>query len=146
MQAMRRSRSFPGSPRSAQAGFSLIEIIIVTVLIGGIVAFAASRILGGGDKAKFKLAQAQVQTLAEKVQSYQMDTGNLPASLNDLITQPGGANNWLGPYAKEADLKDPWGTPIEYKVPGDNKPFDLVSLGADKQAGGDSVKGDIKYE
>lgn len=143
---MRRSRSFPGSPRSAQAGFSLIEIIIVTVLIGGIVAFAASRILGGGDKAKFKLAQAQVQTLAEKVQSYQMDTGNLPASLNDLITQPGGANNWLGPYAKEADLKDPWGTPIEYKVPGDNKPFDLVSLGADKQAGGDSVKGDIKYE
>lgn len=143
---MRRSRSFPGSPRSAQAGFSLIEIIIVTVLIGGIVAFAASRILGGGDKAKFKLAQAQVQTLAEKVQSYQMDTGNLPASLNDLITQPGGASNWLGPYAKEADLKDPWGTPIEYKVPGDNKPFDLVSLGADKQAGGDSVKGDIKYE
>ncbi|WP_226469158.1 type II secretion system major pseudopilin GspG [Luteimonas panaciterrae] len=143
---MRRSRSFPGSPRSAQAGFSLIEIIIVTVLIGGIVAFAASRILGGGDKAKFKLAQAQVQTLAEKVQSYQMDTGNLPASLNDLITQPGGANNWLGPYAKEADLKDPWGTPIEYKVPGDNKPFDLVSLGADKQAGGDSVKGDIKFE
>lgn len=143
---MRRSRSFPGSPRSAQAGFSLIEIIIVTVLIGGIVAFAASRILGGGDKAKFKLAQAQVQTLAEKVQSYQMDTGNLPTSLNDLITQPGGASNWLGPYAKEADLKDPWGTPIEYKVPGDNKPFDLVSLGADKQAGGDSVKGDIKYE
>lgn len=143
---MRRSRSFPGSPRSAQAGFSLIEIIIVTVLIGGIVAFAASRILGGGDKAKFKLAQAQVQTLAEKVQSYQMDTGNLPGSLNDLVTQPGGASNWLGPYAKEADLKDPWGTPIEYKVPGDNKPFDLVSLGADKQAGGDSVKGDIKYE
>lgn len=143
---MRRSRSFPGSPRSAQAGFSLIEIIIVTVLIGGIVAFAASRILGGGDQAKFRLAKAQVQTLAEKVQSYQMDTGNLPGSLNDLITQPGGSNNWLGPYAKEADLKDPWGTPIEYKVPGDNKPFDLVSLGADKQAGGDSVKGDIKFE
>nr|WP_242112337.1 type II secretion system major pseudopilin GspG [Luteimonas aquatica] len=143
---MRRTRTLPASPRSAQAGFSLIEIILVTVLIGGIVAFAASKIMGGGDKAKYNLAKAQVQTLAEKISSYQMDTGNLPGSLNDLVAQPGGASNWLGPYAREADLKDPWGTPFEYKVPGDNKPFDLVSLGADRQAGGDSVKGDIKNE
>ncbi|WP_425602280.1 type II secretion system major pseudopilin GspG [Luteimonas aquatica] len=146
MHAMRRTRTLPASPRSAQAGFSLIEIILVTVLIGGIVAFAASKIMGGGDKAKYNLAKAQVQTLAEKISSYQMDTGNLPGSLNDLVAQPGGASNWLGPYAREADLKDPWGTPFEYKVPGDNKPFDLVSLGADRQAGGDSVKGDIKNE
>ena len=51
-------------------GFSLIEIILVVVLIGGIVAFAASRILGGGDRAKANLAKAQVQTIAEKVQQY----------------------------------------------------------------------------
>ena len=66
MQTLLRSRS-PGSPRMAQGGFSLIEIILVVVLIGGIVAFAATRILGGGDRARVNLAKAQVQTLAETV-------------------------------------------------------------------------------
>jgi general secretion pathway protein G len=144
---MPRIHSLTRSPRpSAQAGFSLIEIIIVTVLIGGIVAFAASKILGGKDRANVNLTRAQVQTLAEKVQSYQTDTGSLPNKLDDLVKQPGDANGWLGPYAKEVELKDPWGTPYDYRVPGDNQAFDLISLGADKQVGGDSVNGDIKYQ
>lgn len=144
---MRTRRSITRSPRpAAQAGFSLIEIIIVTVLIGGIVAFAASRILGGGDKARYRLAQSTVQTMAEKVQSYQMDTGSLPGSLEDLVRQPGNASGWLGPYAKEGDLKDPWGTPYVYRVPGESGAFDLVSLGADRADGGTSVDADIKYE
>lgn len=130
---------------TAQGGFSLIEIIIVTVLIGGIVAFAASRILGGGDNARTKLAKAQVQTLAEKVQQYEMDTGRLPDSLENLVTSPG-ADGWLGPYAKSADLKDPWNHAYEYRVPGDSQPFDLLSLGKDGETGGESVDADIRYE
>ncbi|NUS61400.1 MAG: type II secretion system major pseudopilin GspG [Lysobacter sp.] len=130
--------------RTAQAGFSLIEIIIVVVLIGGIVAFAASRILGGGDRAKAKLAVSQVQTLAEKVQQYESDTGALPDSLNQLVTSD--ASGWLGPYAKTAELNDPWNHPFEYKVPGENKPFDLMSLGKDGKAGGTSVDADIAFE
>ena len=140
-------RSATRSPRAAaQGGFSLIEIILVVVLIGGIVAFAASRILGGGDRAKHNLAEAQVQTLAEKIQQFEMDTGNLPNSLDDLVKPPGGASGWLGPYAKDSELKDPWNHPYAYTMPGEGKPFDLVSLGADGQAGGDSVDADIKYE
>ena len=133
-------------PKAAQGGFTLIEIIVVVVLIGGIVAFAASRILGGGDRAKVKLAQAQIQTLADKINEYQSDTGSLPATLDALVTQPGDAQGWLGPYAKQSDMKDPWQHPLEYKVPGDGKPFDLVSLGADGMPGGDSVNADIKFE
>jgi general secretion pathway protein G len=144
---MRLSRSLTRSPAmAAQGGFSLIEIILVVVLIGGIVAFAASRILGGGDRAKHNLAEAQVQTLAEKIQQYEMDTGNIPDSLDALVKAPGGASGWLGPYAKEADLKDPWNTPFVYTVPGSGAPFDLASLGADRQAGGDSVDADISYQ
>ena len=75
----------------AQRGFSLIEIILVVVLIGGIVAFAATRILGGGDRARVNLARAQVQTIADKVSQFEMDTGALPSSLDQLVTQPGGA-------------------------------------------------------
>ena len=130
---------------SSQRGFSLIEIILVVVLIGGIVAFAATRILGGGDRAKYNLAKAQVQTLAEKVGQFEMDTGALPASLDQLVTQPG-AVGWLGPYAKESELKDPWNTLYEYRAPGEGKPFDIVSYGADRKPGGDSVNADIRNE
>jgi general secretion pathway protein G len=131
---------------SAMRGFSLIEIILVVVLIGGIVAFAASRILGGGDRAKANLARAQVQTLAEKVQQYEMDTGTLPSSLDALVANPGNAAGWLGPYAKPAELKDPWNHPYEYRVPGEGQAFDLISLGKDGEAGGESVDGDVKYQ
>ena len=144
---MRSHRSSLRPPRrAAQGGFSLIEIILVVVLIGGIVAFAASRILGGGDRAKANLGKAQVQTLAEKIQQFEMDTGNLPGSLDDLVTEPGNSTGWLGPYAKPGELKDPWNHPFEYTVPGDGQPFDLVSLGKDGKPGGTSVDADIKYQ
>jgi general secretion pathway protein G len=138
--------SIARSQASAQAGFTLIEIILVLVLIGGIVAFAATRILGGGDRAKVNLARAQVQTIAEKIQQFDMDTGSLPASLDELVTAPGNATGWLGPYAKASELKDPWNHPFQYSVPGDGQPFDLVSLGKDGKPGGTSVDADIKYQ
>lgn len=143
---MRNRRTRPVPSRNAARGFSLIEIILVVVLIGGIVAFAASRILGGGDRAKANLAKAQVQTLAEKVQQYEMDTGSLPPTLDALVANAGNAPGWLGPYAKAGELKDPWNHPYVYRVPGEGRPFDLVSLGKDGQAGGDSVDADVKYE
>ena len=133
-----------GSVAGRQRGFSLIEIILVVVLIGGIVAFAATRILGGGDRAKVNLARAQVQTLSEKVQQFEMDTGGLPNSLEELVSSSGAG--WLGPYAKESELKDPWGTALEYRMPGEGRPFDIVSLGADRRAGGESVAADIRLE
>ena len=140
-------RSITHSPLvRAEAGFSLIEIIIVTLLIGAIVAFAANQIFGQNDKAKYNLAKSQVQTLAQKVESYRDDTGELPSNLEDLVKAPGNASNWLGPYAKEADLKDPWKHAIEYRVPGESGDFDLISYGADGKPGGESVDGDIRPE
>ena len=130
--------------RNAQGGFSLIEIILVVVLIGGIVAFAATRILGGGDRAKVNLAKAQVQTLAEKVQQFESDTGALPGSLNELVESD--ASGWLGPYAKAAELKDPWNNAWDYKAPGENRPFDLLSYGKDGKPGGSSVDADIAFQ
>lgn len=133
------------SPQSQQ-GFSLLEIIIVLVLIGGILVLVGSRVMGGADSGKVKLAQSQVQTLAGKIETYQLDTGRYPAQLSDLVTNPGNASGWLGPYAKESELQDPWKNPIEYHIPGETQRFDLVSLGADGKAGGDSVNADIKNE
>jgi general secretion pathway protein G len=144
---MRNRRSMTRSPSAAlQRGMSLIEIIIVIVLIGAVLAFVGSRVLGGKDRGDYNIAKAQIQTMAGKVESFQMDTGRLPTALEELVTQPGDVNGWLGPYAKPAELKDPWGRPLEYRAPGESGPFDLVSLGKDGKPGGTSVDGDIKYE
>jgi len=137
---------FRRCPEAGQAGFSLMEIIIVTILIGGIVAFAASKIMGGSDQARYQLASAQIQSLAHKIQQYEMDTGRLPSTLEDLVRAPEGVAGWLGPYTRTGDLIDPWKTPIEYRAPGERQRFDLVSLGADRKPGGSSVDGDIRFE
>ena len=139
-----RNSRLPSAAR--QAGMSLIEIIIVIVLIGAVLTFVGSRVLGGADRAKANLAKSQVMTLAQKVESFQMDTGRLPTTLNELVVEPGNAAGWLGPYAKAAELSDPWGHPVEYRAPGENGPFDLVILGKDGKVGGTSVDSDIRYE
>ena len=127
-------------------GFTLMEIIVVIILIGAIVTFAANRILGGADNAKFKLAKTQVETLASKIDLYQQDVGSLPPSLDALVAAPGGVTSWLGPYAKPEELKDPWQHPLVYKVPGDGAPYTLISLGKDGQPGGSSTSQDIVHQ
>ncbi|MFI8717243.1 type II secretion system major pseudopilin GspG [Stenotrophomonas sp. NPDC077464] len=141
----RRTLVRPSSPR-LQAGMSLLEIIIVIVLIGAVLTLVGSRVLGGADRGKANIAKSQVQTMAGKIENYQLDTGKLPAKLDDLVTQPGGSSGWLGPYAKPAELNDPWGNALEYRTPGEGQPFDLISLGKDGKVGGSSYDADIKYE
>lgn len=140
----RRSLRSPSAAR--QAGMSLLEIIIVIVLIGAVLTLVGSRVLGGADRGKANLAKSQIQTLAGKIENFQLDTGKLPSKLDELVTQPAGSSGWLGPYAKPAELNDPWGHPIEYRAPGEGQPFDLVSYGKDGRPGGSSYDGDIKYE
>ncbi len=124
-------------------GFSLIEMIAVLVLIGLIAGIVAPRIanqLGGG---RVRAAKAQLSSLSSKVEMFVLDVGSAPERLEDLLRKPGNADGWNGPYAKESDLKDPWGQAFEYKAPGEHGEFDLLSLGADKKAGGDGNNKDI---
>lgn len=132
--------------RTRQGGFSLMEIIIVLVLIGGILVLVGSRVMGGADSGRARLAQSQLETLAGKVETYQMDTGAIPERLEDLVAAPERVSGWLGPYSKPADLQDPWKNPIQYRVPGEGRRFDLISLGADGQPGGESYNADIKNQ
>lgn len=135
---MRRTSS---SQRRAR-GFSLIEIMIVIVLIGTVMALVTRSVMGGKDRGNVKITETQLSVLAGKVDQFRMDTGKLPESLDQLVTSPG-LRGWLGPYAAADEIKDPWGAPIEFRRPGTNGPFELVSLGADSAAGGDAVNADI---
>lgn len=129
-----------------QSGFTLIEILIVIAIIGIIAGIVASKVFGNKDRAYYKLAETDMQTLAAKVGSFEEDTGALPGSLEDLVRQPGGVSGWLGPYAKEKELKDPWGTPYQYRTPGQDGPFDLISLGADRKTGGEALNADLRHQ
>lgn len=125
-----------------QSGFSLIEILIVVALIAVIAGMVANQVFGGQDKAKWNLTRTQIQTLAGKIEQYQLDNGGVPSSLEDLVRQPSGANSWLGPYAKEADLKDQWGKPLNYSQEGEAG-YTIGSYGKDGKAGGESWNRDI---
>ena len=139
---MHRMSSFARRARR-QSGFSLIEILIVVVLIAGIMGLVASQVFGNKDRADYRIAQTQIQTLGGKVEAYVMDVGSAPSSLSDLVRQPSGASGWLGPYAREGDIKDPWGR--EFQFSADGNAFTLTSLGKDGKPGGQSYDADIKY-
>jgi general secretion pathway protein G len=140
----RSPRRRSSSLRRPAGGFSLVEIVVVIVLIGGILAIVANKVLGAKAHEGVKLTKIQLDTLSGKIDSYESDVGELPDTLEALVTKPANANGWLGPYARAADLKDQFGTPIQYHVPGDNdEPYQLVSYGADKKSGGDGVDADI---
>ena len=136
-------RSLRSAARTQQGGFSLIEILIVVALIALIAGMVANQVFGGKVRANVKLAKSGVADLSAKVEQFEMDTGALPQSLNDLIKESGNIKGWLGPYAKEGSLRDPWNSPYEYRVPGEGAPFAIISYGDDKKPGGSGVDADI---
>ncbi len=135
--------NFNYRPIASQSGFTLIELAVVILLIGGIVALAANSIIGSRNQSNYRLTQTQLSLLSQKVTEYQSDVGSLPEDLNALVTAPGNADGWLGPYTSEKQLKDPWGTLIQFRSPGADSEFELVSLAADKKPGGEGVDQDI---
>jgi len=130
-----------GIPARA-AGFTLIEMIAVLVLIGVVMAIVGGRVMQNFQSGQYKAGVAGVKSLEMKVQAYNLDNGGNPQSLNDLVARPGNASNWNGPYAKESDLKDPFGHPYTYKAPGDHGDFDIIFLGKDGAPGGDALNKD----
>ena len=135
------ARAASGATRRS-AGFTLIEMMAVLVLIGVVMAIVGGRVFQNFQNAQYKAAVAQVHSIEMKVQAYVLDNGAAPQTLNDLITRPGNATNWNGPYAKEADLKDPFGHAFQYKAPGDHGDFDIIFLGKDGAPGGDALNKD----
>ena len=133
---------FQKIPRRAR-GFTLLEIVIVMVLVAGLLAFVGPKIFEQMGKAKSSEAKIRLQSVVGNIELYRLEVGKLPENLQALVKQPGGADKWSGPYGKEADLKDSWGNDYRYTVPGQGKPYDLVSLGADGKEGGDGENRDI---
>lgn len=124
-------------------GFTLLEMLAVIVLIGIIGAIVVTQVGKNVDKGKYGAGKAQLTTLGQKIENYALDNGTPPHSLDDLTTKPADAASWQGPYAKESDLKDPWGHAFGYRYPGEHGNFDLVFYGQDGKAGGEGYSADV---
>lgn len=123
---------------------TLLELVVVIVLVGGLLAVLSNRLIGSKSRAEYKLAQTQLSGLSQKIEQYQIDLGDYPETLSDLATAPEQADNWLGPYAKPVEFKDPWGSVISYDRDSKPESYELISLGADRKPGGDGVNKDIR--
>jgi len=129
-----------------QAGFTLLELLVVMVILGLLVGYVAPKYFQQVGKSEVKAAKAQIESLEKALDMYRLDTGHYPTSeqgLNALNTRPQNEPRWGGPYLKKAPPPDPWGEPYVYKYPGEKAEFDLFSLGKDKRPGGDGENADI---
>ena len=129
--------------RKNTRGFTLVELLLVLVILALIGGLVLPNIIGKAEGAKVKAAGSQISRLAMAVESFYLDTGTTPDSLDDLINESGNVDGWNGPYVKPSSLKDPWGREYVYNYPGEHGDFDLYSLGADGQPGGEERNADI---
>lgn len=127
----------------AQQGFSLIEILVVMVMMATLIGLVANSVGNSRLKGQIQEAKIRIGKLKLKIEEFNLDTGYYPRSLDALVND-NGDSNWMGPYIKEKDLKDPWKEDLKYSVPGQNdEEFSIVSYGNDRSPGGDKFDKDI---
>lgn len=139
----------PRAARVAQRGFTLIEILVVVVIIGILVAVVAPNFMGEPDKARVARAKQDIDSIVTALNMYRLDNFVYPSTdqgLQALVSAPGGspaAPNWRqGGYLPRLP-KDPWNNEYRYLSPGQRSEIDVYSLGADGQPGGEGIQADI---
>jgi general secretion pathway protein G len=132
------------SVRTAQAGFSLIEILLVMGIIAFIATLVANNLVGNAQKAKYAGAKAGVQKVALAASNFYIDVGQIPGSIEQLMTAPSNTQNWKGPYLQKSQLLDPWDNPYMLKVDSKgSQGFVVISLASDKAEGGEGYAKDL---
>ena len=131
-----------------EAGFTLIEIMVVVVILGILAALVAPNVISRIDDAQINRAKQDIRAVESALHLYRLDNFKYPSTdqgLDALVTQPADPSirNWRqGGYLDKLPM-DPWGAPYQYLYPGQNGEFDVFTLGADQQPGGEGINSDI---
>ena len=133
-------------PTAKARGFTLLELLVVMVIIGLLAGIVAPQYFAQIGKSNSKVARAQIESFGQALDQYRLDVGQYPTTEQGLLalrTAPQQVARWQGPYLKRDIPEDPWGRAYQYKRPGQHGEYDLVSLGADGQPGGDGENADV---
>ena len=121
--------------RAGEAGFTLVEMLVVIAIIGLIMGLVGPRVLSYLSDSKLKTARIQIHGFSSALDLYHIDNGRYPTAaegLGALVQKPATAASWNGPYLSGNLVpNDPWGRPYLYKSPGQHGAYDIVSLGPD---------------
>ena len=140
------------SARQTSSGFTLIEMLVVVVIMGLLIGLIGPQVIGQVDKARVTTARADMATLGQALDMYRLDNHRYPTTdqgLEALISKPTSSpepKNWNPQgYLSGSEIKaDPWGGDYIYLSPGEGgQPYDLFSLGADAQLGGEGYDVDL---
>ncbi|GAB3094089.1 type II secretion system major pseudopilin GspG [Lysobacter terrae] len=132
--------------RGEQGGFTLLELLVVVVIIGVLVAYVAPRYFQQIGKSERTAALGQIDSLRKALDAYWLDTGHFPPTeqgLDALTVRPDGESKWNGPYLQSQAPHDPWGNAYVYRVPGAAGDYDLFSYGKDGKTGGEGEDADL---
>jgi len=130
-----------------QRGFTLIELMVVLAIIGVLVSLVVPNVISRADDARVTAARTDIGNLVQALKLYRLDNQRYPTSeqgLQALVLKPTAPPiplNWK-PYIDKLP-NDPWGQPYQYLSPGIKNEFDVMSLGADGQPGGEGKNADI---
>jgi general secretion pathway protein G len=129
--------------RRNKAGFTIIEMLVVMAILGMLVALVGPSIWSNLGRGQRSAAAAQIANLQQALDTYLLDNGRYPQSLDGLIENDTGRDSWQGPYLGRASAvpNDPWGNPYVYEL--DGKEISLISWGADGAPGGTGDDADI---
>jgi general secretion pathway protein G len=135
----------PKQQPNKQSGFTLVEVMVTMVIIGLLTAVVVVNVLPAQDKGSIVKARVDISTLEQALGLYRLEMQTYPESLEDLVRLPAGTNDPRFPV--DGFIKrlpdDPWGRPYLYAYPGEYGSYDIWSLGADGQEGGEGVNADI---
>ncbi|PWB30886.1 type II secretion system protein GspG [Pseudomonas sp. SDI] len=135
--------------RSAQGGFTLMEIMVVIFIMGLLIAVVAPSVLGSQDKAMKQKVMADLSTLEQALDMYRLDNLRFPSNDQGLAALVAKPSVEPIPRAWRADgyirrlPQDPWGTAYQYRLPGEHGRVDIYSLGADGVEGGEGIDADL---
>ncbi|MDP6651593.1 MAG: type II secretion system major pseudopilin GspG [Gammaproteobacteria bacterium] len=132
----------PGSnSRFSQQGFTLIEILVVMAIIAMLAVMVAPNIFNQQAGAQRDAAMSQISSLEAALDTYRLDVGEYPDTLEGLTENDSGRAAWNGPYLRRDVPKDPWGN--DYVYDSNGREFTLISYGPDGEQGGEGDDADI---
>jgi len=122
-----------------------MELMIVLIILGLLGSLVAPKLFSKVSSSKVKTAVAQMQMFETAIDTYRLDMGTVPPTLNAL--RQSDAASWDGPYLPKDIPLDPWGKEYIYKVPGENNaPYSILSYGLDGQPGGTDENADVIHK